>query len=78
MSDRLTAISLPRVSGIADRGLKTPEEMIKQMRQYADALRKEVAQIDAAKDEDFLIETYVGVHVRKNLKVLQCPKGEPK
>lgn len=71
MSDRLTCISLPHHSGVADWGLKTPAEMIKQIREYADSLRKEIALIDAAKDDEFQIETYVGVHVMRNRKVIQ-------
>lgn len=71
MSDRLTSISLPHHSGVADWGLKTPQEMIKRIRDYADSLRKEVAMIDAAADHEFQVETYVGVHVMRNRKVLQ-------
>jgi len=71
MSDRLTSISLEDGALLADWGLKTPEEMIKQAREYADSLRRKAAQIDATADHEFQVETYVGVHVMRNRKVLQ-------
>jgi len=71
MSDRLTSISLPDGAIIADWGLKTPEEMIKQVREYAASLRKQAEQIESAADHEFQVETYVGVHVMRNRKVLQ-------
>lgn len=73
MSDRMTRISLPGSCGIADYGRRTPTEMIKLIRQYAEREKREAEAILAASDSDFLIETYVGVHVCRNREVLQAP-----
>jgi hypothetical protein len=76
MSGRLTSISLQGYAIIADWGLRTPEEMIKIARDYAASLRKQAEQIEAASNQDFTVETYIGVNVMKNRKILQKGKDQ--
>ena len=73
MSERMTSIALPGVygSGIAERGRKTPAEMIQRYRAYAESQRDLYAAILNSFDADYRIITYVGVHVTRNKEVLQ-------
>lgn len=74
MSYRMTSIFLPGLNsghGLADWGLKTPEEMVGQLRAHAERQKAAAEKILAASSSDFRVETYVGVHVRKDRKVLQ-------
>ena len=78
MSDRMTSIHLPGTpngAGYADWGRKTPKEMIATIRAHA-AYQKEWADaVLAAPDEAFQVETYVGVHVKKNREVIQSARN---
>ena len=69
----MTSITLPNVwgSGLANYGRQTPEEMIRQIRAYAKFQADIMTQILTAADEDFQIETYVGVHVKNKCEYLQ-------
>jgi hypothetical protein len=73
MADRLTGIDLPGVwgSGLADWGRKDPAEMIKMLRAKAADDKATAEKILAASDADFHIQTYVGVHRRRQVEVLQ-------
>ena len=73
MSERLTSIDLPGVfnSGLADWGRKTPAEMIAMLREKAADDKATAEAILAAPDEYFHVQTYVGVHVRKDRTVLR-------
>lgn len=74
MSDRMTSVhlnGLPMGAGYAEWGLREPKEMIGYLRQIARQQLLEAEKILAASDEDFRVETYVGVHVRRQLRVLQ-------
>jgi hypothetical protein len=74
MSDRMTSITVlgaRGMAGVADYGMQTPEAMVRQIRAWADHMRAQVAAIDQTADDDFHIETYVGVLARRNLKILQ-------
>lgn len=73
MSQRLTGIKLPGVfgSGVADYGKKSISEMVDFIRAYARNQKAVAEAILAAPDSAFLIETYTGVHVRKNVETLQ-------
>jgi len=72
MADRMTRIILPGIgSGYADYGRKTPEEMIAAYREYAEHLLAEAEAVLAARPGDFRVETYRGVYVMRDLKVLQ-------
>lgn len=75
MSDRLTDISLPNSRGVAAWGLKTVAEMLEEVRSYARHQKEEAEKILAAQDKDFRVTTYIGVHVRRNEKVLQEGKN---
>lgn len=78
MSERMTSIVLPGVhgSGYADWGRKTPKEMIDRLRRIATEDKQTAEKILAAKDDDFLVETYLGVHARRKREILQ--KGKPR
>lgn len=71
MSDRYTSIKLPGMSGIADHGRRPRAEMIELIRRHAEREKAEAEAILAATDDQFQIETYVGVHVRKGREVIQ-------
>lgn len=76
MAERMTAIDLPGHfdSGLADWGVKSVEEMVSMLREKA-ARDKAVAEaILAASDDDFRVQTYRGVHVRHDRKILQKGK----
>jgi hypothetical protein len=75
MSDRMTSIRLPGTfgSGVADHGRRTVPEMIKIIRRKAEHDRIIANAILAAPDGEFLVETYEGIHVRRNKVVLQDP-----
>lgn len=73
MSEKLTRIRVKRVDatgywGYLDWGEKTREEMVKTIRARADWLRKEVAEIDATRDEDFEVDIVRGSHVQKHIR----------
>lgn len=69
----MTSIHLPGVSGggYADYGRKTVPEMIKLIRDHAEEMQKQAQAILEAKDDDFHIDTYLGVYARRNRVVLQ-------
>lgn len=73
MSERMTAIFLPGEygSGLADRGRKTVPEMIATLRAYAAQQKAAYEAILAASDDDFRVETYVGVHVQRERVIWQ-------
>lgn len=73
MTEKLTRIRLPGSSGanMMNWGERTAQEMIKMVRDSADVMRRELTELDAAKDEDFQIDVVRGVHVQKHLKELQ-------
>lgn len=74
MSDRLTSICLPGKSvGVADYGLRTVPEMIAFIRARAVAMKAEAEAILNASDNSFRVDTYVGIHARRGLKILQQP-----
>jgi hypothetical protein len=73
VSERMTSIFLPSLglgSGFADWGRKTRPDMIARMRRHAQIQKEEAERILAASDEEFVVETYVGVHVRNKLEVV--------
>lgn len=74
----MTSIELPGLfgSGLAEWDRKTPAEMIERYRTYAQSQVGLYAAILAAPDEDYRIETYRGVYVKKNTEVLQ--EGRPR
>lgn len=71
MSDRMTSITLAGTSGLGEWGRRTPAEMIAKYRKYAEYRLREAEAILAAPDDAFRVCTYVGVHVRRSLEVLQ-------
>lgn len=71
MGERMTSISVKGGICFSDWGRKSPEEMIKAYREIARQRKEEAEAILNANDEDFRIETHTGVHVRRNLEVLQ-------
>lgn len=73
MSERMTSIRLPNSgdTGCADWGRKTKDEMIAMYRLYAQNQYDWSKRVLSALDEEFQIETYVGVHVQKNREIIQ-------
>jgi hypothetical protein len=79
MSDRMTSVELPELGGQygwAEWGRKPVLEMITMLREKASRDKAAAEAILAASDEDFHVETYVGVHVQRNRTVLQ--PGKPR
>ena len=72
MAERMTSIRLPgsKHVGLADWGRKTREEMIRQIRAHAEYQKAVADTILSASDDDFLVETYTGVHVQRNREVV--------
>jgi hypothetical protein len=73
MSDRVTSIRLRHCydPGITFYGHKTVSEMIALMRHHAEQMKREAEELLAARDEDFYICTYKGVHVQRGRVILQ-------
>lgn len=82
MSERMTSIRLrtSRHSGLADYGRQSIPEMVRQIRQMAEHELEWAKEVLAARDEDFHVETYKGLIVRRNREVLQegLPKNQPR
>ena len=76
MSERVTTICLPGSSdpGWANYGRKTVPEMIEEFRSHARYMRDRAEEILSAQDADFQVETHLGLHVRRNIEVLQRGK----
>jgi hypothetical protein len=76
MTQRMTSINLPGRfgAGYADYGRKTVAEMIALIRDHAELQKRDAEAILAAKDSDFYVCTYRGIHVRRDRVVLQSPK----
>ncbi len=76
MSERLTSIDLPGVfgSGYADWGRRSVFHMIAELRRKAQHDKMVAEAILKASDGDFHVETYLGIHVRRNLEILQDGK----
>lgn len=75
MADTLTRIRVPGSQahvGFMDHGVCSVDEMITHVRRHADHMRKQVAEIDAAKDEDFQIDVVRGVIVQHFVRTLQA------
>lgn len=79
MAEKRTRLTLPDAAnnfpGIGAWGVKTPAEMIEQVREYAEYLRAQAYEIDMAADEHFQIEVVTGVHCPRIVKVLQKAKS---
>lgn len=70
MSERMTGISAPGISGIAESGRKTRAEMIPLFRTYYEQQRVEAEKALALSDEDLVVETYLGPWAMKNREVV--------
>ena len=73
MSERMTSVRLRNPKnhgvfggGVSDYGRRGRAEMIAQLRSYAEAEKRVVDEILAAADEDFIVETYLGVIVQRD------------
>jgi hypothetical protein len=79
MTERMTSICLPgsEYPGWANYGRKSPAEMIEEFRSHARYMRDRAEEILSATDDDFLVKTYRGVHVQRNVEVLQKGIGKP-
>lgn len=77
-SERMTSASLPGFfgAGWADYGRIEPAEIIRQARLHAQHMKDQAEAILSASDHEFRVETYIGIHVRKQLEVLQ-PGRQP-
>jgi hypothetical protein len=70
----MTRIRLPGSKahhGFMDHGVCTVDDMISQVRAHADHMRRQVAEIDAAKDEDFQVDVVRGSVVQHFVRTLQ-------
>jgi len=76
MAERLTSIILKGCEGIADWGRKCPNEMIALYRRKAELEKKQAEAILSAPDDDFYIDTYLGVHVQRKREILQEGKAD--
>ena len=77
MAERMTLINLPGKSvGIANYGRRDVAEMLSMIRRHAVQMKEEAEAILAARDEDFRIETYVGIHRRRNIEIIQDHRGK--
>jgi hypothetical protein len=72
MSDKMTSIRLPHMDGgIAEYGhAYTRAEMIKVYRDHAMYEKRRAEMILEAKDEEFIVEQYVGKIVERNKRRL--------
>ncbi len=68
MSDRRTSIGLSNHTEIADFGRKTRNEMIAQYRRWAQQQLEEAQAILNADDDEFIVETYIGLYSRKKVE----------
>lgn len=69
MTDRHTSIVAPDGDfAIADWGRKTRAEMVAQIRRHAQTMMADAQKILDTKDEDFIVETYLGMHVRRKIE----------
>lgn len=69
----MTAIYLPGANGAgyADYGRQSVPDMILLIRNHAIVMRQQADAILAAKDADFRVESYLGVHVQRDRVILQ-------
>lgn len=79
MSDRMTNVHLPGIrasiyNGLAEHGRQEPADMIRRMREDAAQMRDAAEMILNARDEDFAVDTYRGVHVARNHEGLWPPR----
>ena len=71
MSDRHTSIIAPGADyGWAENGRKTRTEMIRHYRKHAQVMLQRAQAILATDDDDFIVETYIGRHVKRDLKAI--------
>ena len=73
MSARMTSIHLPGIfgSGVADWGKNTIPEMVALLRSKAEQDKAVAEAIISASDDQFHVETYIGVHAKRHRMVLQ-------
>ena len=71
MAERMTTITLPGVGGFQDYGRQSVEHMIALYRTYAEHRLREAQAVLAAADQDFRVYTHTGVHVERDVAVLQ-------
>jgi hypothetical protein len=73
MSERMTSIVLPGRfgSGCAEWGHKSVAEMVAIIRDRAELMKRDAEAILKANDSDFFVETYRGIYVKRDRKVLQ-------
>lgn len=70
MSDRLTSVRVKGMRqglGFADYGRHGRAEMIAKLRRIAELDKATAEKILAATDDQFIVETYVGVWAQRNL-----------
>lgn len=71
MADRHTSIRAPDGDfGLADWGRKTRAEMVAQIRATAEGMMEDAQKIMDTKDEDFIVETYTGMHRKRNVETV--------
>lgn len=77
MAERMTSVTVPgsgRV-GFADYGRRDPASMIARLRKIAESERDAAQRVIDADDSQFVVETYVGVHVQRDRKRLWPEPG---
>jgi hypothetical protein len=55
-------------NGYAENGFHSRKEMIEKIRSNAEHAKKSAESILDAKDDDFIVETFLGLHAQKNLE----------
>lgn len=76
MSERMTSVHLPSLgpgNGLAEYGRQDPKKMIYRLRRRAQIAKDEAERILAAPDDEFVVETYLGVYVQRNRERLWPP-----
>ena len=73
MAERMTSVRVagaPAGTGFADYGRCDPLSMIQKLREHAARDLAVAKRVLAARDHEFIVETYVGIHVQRQLEQL--------
>jgi hypothetical protein len=71
MSERMTAVSGPGVTGVMDYGRRTRAEMLAQYRAHYEGQRAEAERALAMPDDVLTVETFLGPWAMKNREVVR-------
>ena len=71
MGERMTGVSAPGVAGLQDYGRRTRAEMVEQFRAHYEHQKAEAERALAMKDEDLVVETWLGPVAMRNREVVR-------